>query len=572
MLVIDDNKLKLLRMKEKLLEVSFDNKDTVLSEYKEIVLDIDRTMYDKLIDMIKNANYHDQPLETQLQYLTNLENEYNSYNEFQCRYRDIYERYASDKLALSPIEDVYIDKIKERIDAINGYLINKQNLERYRKILEELNIQLIDAEKKKDAIESRFGLLEKELKNAVLNAEGRIDNNGELEYASIPKEFEKYDLNLGNLLDDNILLEQELSDANNKLSSAKDDLAAVEVCFNNMPNDVETKTQYNASYFAVLNAHYRLDLLKLASLIANEYNDYENIRDKRFKIEIVLKDRMKLLNDLGIKFKADPFEKIKVDNQLEIIELLGKNLREVSYIKEKIKNNFDIVDGINAKNKELYAKISEDVKLFKDREIVSDTIDMDDTNVENIKNEDDDRKVVFVRNPAQSLNLDLVHGKTVGVIKRVYELFNSVPVEIKKDDVIPQLVIQKGTIFTDEANPQAIFEDKSAINNDLFSDSPITVSENSVFTDEVNTGNIFESDSPKDDINNDLFSELEPFKETVLFTNKYDDVFSGGQKNMAMPELLFEDEPEAFDDNTNDEQAINELPIDEQIKVLKLVA
>ena len=562
MLVIDENKMKLLRMKEKLLEVSFDNRYQILSQYKEIVLDIDRNMYDRLIDMIKNTNYHNQPLEEQLIFLTGVENEYNDFNEFQCRYKNIYEKYADDKLVLSPIEDIYIDKIREKIDAINGYLVNKQNLDRYRQKIEELNIKLINAEKKKSEIEARFCLLEKELITNVFNAEGRIDNQGSLEYASIPKEFEKYGFDLKKLLSDNDLLMQELNNAHSGLVSKESTLEATKVCFDNMPNDIETKRLYNISYFDTLAASYKLVLLKVANLLANECNNYEEIRNKRLELKNLIKERTKILNDLRIKFvdNADPFHKIKLDEQLEIIELLGKNLQDAFQIKEKIKEMFNLVDDINIKSSELYSVISDESELFKNRDIVVTAIGEVDPLVE--ERQIDENKVINIRDVSSKMNLELMHRKTDGVIARVYELFTAVSVATKSVDVVPELVIQGNSIFTDEVDSQNIFEDSKS-------------QDNGIFVDGLATQEIFSDNKNESSINSDLFSDVEPFKETVLFTNKYDDVFAKKKMDKEeMPELFFDTEQGSFyeTEEENNKEENDDLSLDEQIKALKLVA
>lgn len=577
MLVIDENKLKLLKMKEKLLEVSYGNQDEVLSQYKEIVLDIDRNMYDKLINMIKDTNYHNQPLEEQLEFLTTLEDEYNSFYEFQCRYRDIYEKYASDKLELSSIDDIYIDKIKTIIDAINGYLVNNQNLLRYRKNIEELNVALIEAEKKKKAIEERFDSLEKELKSSILSAEGRMDNHGNLEYASVEKEFEKYGLNLEKLLNDGELLKEELNKTISLLSSEEDKLDAAKVCFNNMPN-IETKKLYNVSYFDVLNANYKLVLLNFALVLSKECDEYEDVKDKRIRLKTLIRERKKILTDLGIKYVVDPFDRIKIDGQLELVELLGKNLQNVLLVKEKIKYNFGLVDELNNKNNELYKIITDNSELFNNRNLViGNSIGVDSQ----LEHEEVDKcKVINLRDISRKLNLNLIHEKTSGVINRVYELFNSVPVVSKSEAVVPELVIEKDSIFNDETNKQEVFEDNDT--NQLFNDvvaenEDIFAKNDNIFKNEASTQGIFADDNTKKAVNDELFTEVEPFQETVLFTNKYDDVFASSndkkvdQKEIEMPELFFGSEQKVFDDNDEDEQ-VKELSLDEQIKALKLVA
>jgi len=541
-LVVDDNKLKLLRMKEKLLEVSLDNREKLLPEYKNIVIDIDKTMYEELINMIRNTNYHNLPFDEQLTFLTNLESEYNSFNEFQCRYRNIYERYSSDKLELSSISDIYIDKIREKIAAISGYLINNKNLLKHRDSLEKLNIELIEAEKKKEAIASKFISLEQALRNSVLNAEGRIDNNGELEYTSIVKEFSTNGFDLVKLLDDSSLLDREIDKANSLLLSEEEKLEAAKVCFNSMPN-IDTKKLYNISFVEVLMARYRLVLLNFAKLIANEFINYEEIKEKRENIIDLIKERIELLRDLEIKYLVDPFDRIKITEQLEIIELLGKNVQSVALIKEKIKNTFDIVEEIKSKNNELFMIISQDAALFKDTKSLSQAVEK--FTIKSKHNNEDSKIVVGIKEIPDEFNSSMVYEKTSGVISRVYQMLTNISVDTPKQDIVPQLVIQKDDTFTDRSLGEEIFE-------------------------------LGDSDASFDNmksIDDQLFSEINPFEETQLFTNKTDDVFSiesnkENEKNDEMPELFLEDNKEQLDHNKEDDLNDKVLSFDEQIQAL----
>ena len=561
MLVIDENKLKLLRMKEKLLEFPVDNQNEILSDYKEMVIDIDKVMYERLIDMIKNANYHNLPLEEQLKVLSELENEYNNFNEFQCRYRNIYEKYANDELQLSLIDNVYIDRIRSKISAINGYLVNNEKILDYRKNLEELNVELIESEKKKDAISARLQLLESELIDNVLKAEGRLDNHGSLEYASILEEFKKYDLDLAKLLDDTELLEQELSKASSLIPSEEEKMVAAKVCFNNMPN-IETKKLYSSAYVDVLNANYKLILLRIAKLVGSKFTDYESIRDKRFKIDKLINDRSKVLIDLEIKYLVDPFDRIKLKEQMEIIELLGINLQNASVIKGKIKNTFTIVDNLQEKNNELYSIITDDLELFNDNTVVSNVIDVDDDEIQEHVFRSDE--VVALKDVSDNFKLDFALDKCNAVISKVYKMINEVPVNVVTKTIVPDLVIEKDEVFDDAIDSQDIFMPSNDENIFTISD------DKEVFT---------APESPKLDVDSSLFEEVEPFEKIELFTNKYDDVFSQTQDLSLsqvdeMPELFMSNDNnfEKNKSDVNDEETVNdtdsELSFDEQIQVL----
>lgn len=174
MLVIDENKLKLLKMKEKLLEVTEGNQEAALDDYKKLAIEIDNEMYEAIINKIKNTNYHNLPLEEQLKFLTDIEKDYESFNEFQCEFRNVVEKYTDSEFDLSDIGNILIDVIRNRISIISGYLINIKNIERNKEKLEKLNTQLITEEKKKEAIEEKLIQLDDELINNMLNAEGRL--------------------------------------------------------------------------------------------------------------------------------------------------------------------------------------------------------------------------------------------------------------------------------------------------------------------------------------------------------------------------------------------------------------
>ena len=53
MLVVDNNKMKLLRMKEKLLEVSPDNYQNNLVDFRKLAIEIDNEVYNLLVNNIK---------------------------------------------------------------------------------------------------------------------------------------------------------------------------------------------------------------------------------------------------------------------------------------------------------------------------------------------------------------------------------------------------------------------------------------------------------------------------------------------------------------------------------------
>jgi len=229
----------------------------------------------------------------------------------------------------------------------------------------------------------------------------------------------------------------------------------------------------------------------------------------------------------------------------------------VTLIKEKIKNTFDIVEEIKSKNNELFIVISQDVKLFKDTKSMTQVVQ--EFKIETQHSNEDGNKVIRIKEIPGEFNSSLVHEKTSGVISRVYEMFTNIPVKVSKHNIVPELLIEKGDTFADK----------------------------SLSEETIQNGNSNTSLNEKKNIDDELFTELSPFKETILFTNKTDDVFSpvevskDREVNAVMPELFFGDNEVQFnndkEENSNDEvlsfdEQIQALLDDDTSKVKKLVA
>ena len=573
MLVFDDGKLKLLKMKEKLLELSTEGHDQILSEYKSIVLEIDKELYEALVNFIKNTDYHNVPLKEKLDFLTSVQSEYISFNEFQCKYRNIYEKYTDDKLKLSDISKIYIDKIVERIDAINGYLINIKNIEENSKKLEELNVELIDSEKKKDVVYAKFKSLEEELKNSILSAEGRLYNaNGGIEYTSIENEFSINGIDLKVILGDNNLLEQEVDEANDLMLSEKDTMNSAKICYDNMPNE-DTKKLYDDTFNNYIRAKYKLTLLRIVDLVSKEFNNYYDLKVKRIKIGDLIKERLKYLNQLGVKLLIDPFDRIRIGEQLEIIDSLQNNLKYLSSIKDKIGVIVGSIENAQTRNNELFILINQDVTFVDDKTSMSELTssfsnDTQTDDLSNISDEEYSKKIINIRKAADSFNNDIIHEKTKGVISRVYEMLTTVPLEYQHDSVIPELIIEKNNEIENVDLEKEIFEPVSPVENETMEKE-----ENGIDGDNI-------------------FREIEPFERTPLFTDKYDDnVFLKEEKSDSinevnslenvMPELFWLTNDESKKNDSSEKKDDSELSFDEQIeklmnddssKVKKLVA
>ena len=69
-----------------MLELSKDNIEETLDEYRKLALEIDRECYLTIIEKIKNSNYNNLPLEEQIKVLMEFAQDYNYLNELLLTY------------------------------------------------------------------------------------------------------------------------------------------------------------------------------------------------------------------------------------------------------------------------------------------------------------------------------------------------------------------------------------------------------------------------------------------------------------------------------------------------------
>ena len=92
MLIINENDRRLLNMKEKLLEVTGDNNESILDDYVKLAQDIDNDCYNQIVNKITKADYNRLSLEDQVKFLSEIEEDYNYLNELQWMIRNTYSK------------------------------------------------------------------------------------------------------------------------------------------------------------------------------------------------------------------------------------------------------------------------------------------------------------------------------------------------------------------------------------------------------------------------------------------------------------------------------------------------
>jgi len=617
----NENDLKLLKMKEKLLEVTDANHEENLRIYAQLAVQIDKDYYNGILNKINESNYHNQTLEEELVFLEELEKEYEQLFELQCRFKEIYERYSSSKLVLSDIDTIDIDAIKNRMSVISGYLINLKNMEDNKKELEKCNEQLILEEKKKKEIEKRLGALEDELKKSFLNAEGRVysKETNSIGYTSVVNEYKSIDIDIVTLLNDEERLTQMLKEAINNRNEKEEVLSTAMICYDNIPNK-ENKEILDSINVETVRVRYRLAMFKILDLISKKWYSYEQVKTKREELIDLIKYRKACLEQLGTKFSIDPFSRIKIEEQVKFILELGSNSKMISKIRKHMTDISDMLDEMTAMNDDFLDVIGDKVELIKDNLSMSsiDISSVDDMSLEieeeavDVKSvEYADNQVISIGDISSRFNLKRANEKSDGVIKRVMEMINGNYVtESSSEEIVPELVVEKVSTVEDDKESELSYDEQvvdSEYKNDMFektivseplfvddvkldtkeiafeNDATITPYHDGVDDEIINTNgsgllnSIDGEESNSKDI--DIFQDVTPFEETKLFDDKFDDevVDEGFSFSDEMPEAFWvtqEGDTEKDEDVISFDEQINRLLSnnDNDSKVKKLVA
>lgn len=499
MLVMDDAKAKLLKMKERLLQVTHD--DAVISEYQRLAQELDRETYDNFVEAIKNTNYNDFPLDEQLRMLNQVVSEYDTFVLLQCEYKNVYEMHTGEELELSDLSTILIDNIKKRISDLEGYLYNQECLDKGKEELEKLNLSLIEADKKREYVESKSSFLEDELLNNFLNAEGRTSlGSEEIGYASIIDEYRDNDIDVKELVKDPSLLESKIVEVDRERQANEEKAVAAQICYENAPTD-ENEDVYDAIKMDVVKSRYLLVLYRLANIISRRANKYYEMVEKRKQIKYLNTIRINCLSSMGISFIIDPFSRLKVNDQLNTLNSFEYDPEEIRLLRRKISNLTEVIESRSERDNEFRSALAEPVSFVKtDNEpivipediVVDEKIDDEKAVLEN--------QVIAISAFLYPEMIPRIKEKANGVVKRVYELFDTVP---EARTYNPELVVE-------ELPEELVSEDEMP-----------------VFEDE-------KSEPFPEEIDDELFEEIKPFEEAPLFSDRYEtDIFDGNTNNKS---------------------------------------
>lgn len=568
MLVIDDNKLKLLKMLEALLKVSNTNRTENLNNYKKIAVEVDTKAFNDIIEKIKSLNEHSHSLEEELEFLENIKDTYNQLLELQSNFKRVCETIGDKNLKLSDLSQLNIEYIENRTSAINGYLMNIKNIETNKTELQELSEQLVVEEKKKAVLENRLQNLEESLKYNFINAEGRSITNGN-QPTSIISEYKKLNLEFEELLNDTILTDKLLSEARIATNEAETTFKATKICFELNPN-IENRKILEDNNKDLLKSKYKLIMLEILKLLSQKYIDYDSFKLKRERILSLIEERKKCLQFFGIRLSIDPFDRTKLNEQLNTIMSMTDNSKLINDIRKRISELTTRTEEMSNQNSSYLMSLTDTKSLIESKTSLN---DIDITSVELPISETPKQKevaqnqVVKIGSIPPKLNMNKITQQTTSVINRVYQMLNKkseIVVERKKE-IVPELVVipsvsedvKKEPIFDATIFEESFIAPPKQLDEKGETDEVVELEE----PEEIEITTPVQSTQTSLDFG-ELFETVNPFEEPVLFTEKSDeDIPKARSENESLPVI----EPEKIEEEPNDEFELPSMPTDEMI-------
>ena len=547
-----ENDFRLLKMYSALLDNSNNANvtDENISKYCQHVHKIDTKMYKNITAKIEdNGTFMDYPLERQLEFLLELEKDYNNYFDFQEEVKRICKKNNID-IKLSDIRLINIDEIRKRINSIKKYLDNVKLIGINNDTLGSLNEQLIELNNSEDTLKKIIDRYDETLRHKIQIVSGRVKVNDKMESASISDEASKLDLDLDKLLNDSDVLNEELVKAETESKDASEQLKLTVMC----NTDNKYQDLYLKAYNEDINKKYKHVFLKIISLISkNSYNSsYEKAKEKRLELVELIKNRIKLLKELNVIFLFDPFNNLEIDKQLKSIEPYS-NLEE--RIRE-IVNRISIItidnDRLNSENNDFIEYFKEKIELLLDETTLKDIVD--ENNFDFVIESQPDNIVISVVSIPDDFVIKRAIEKAMGVINRVLSLMDK-NVQDNSSSVIPNLVIEQKT--TNEELPDSITYNNDSvfveeqntepeIENNVFLDLPSELG-----VDQNNSSTVFDDNGL--DIN--FVDDLNDNNEAI---NIKENISSGSDENLFSELSPFDDDAKLFEERTDN--GISEEP------------
>jgi len=576
----EDNKVKLLKIQHALLEALSEKKihaeteeirnrianelNISLLKYKELVTEIEHGIYLELKDRLSQLVKVDRTLEEELEQLEEIENFYNQLIEIQTRFKQTYALYSTETLILSDINKLKIELYLKRKEAIKAYLINKKNINDNKKKIEKINDELISEEQKETRIDKKIAFLDEEIIRRLLSAEGRLlvkENNQEkLQYTSITNEYQ----NIGINLEKDGYTGKNLTELNSIAEETKEKLMAATISYEVLPN-IEKKTILDEISLENVTANYQLVMGKLLVEFYTPSKNCVEALQKRERIKDLLKYRQTYITKLGIKYAADPFARLHINEQYEELKQYENNSRIIARLRRELAELNARIETLTTDNIQNLALLEGSQRAIENGEM-SVTVETNEptfndfiTDINPAEVRILDNQVVSVTDVKPNFNYKKTQEITERVLNKVYEILMHPEISIPTEKT-PELIIEQSNSnvqseIKQKTNIQPEKIEEPILPMDIFIEPEISVEKNNSLPE------IFPEVTPEVDWNPELIiepkitvssNEMEPITvEEVLQENGTNSILN--EQNPVTPEV----EPES---NFEPEEPIIEFP------------
>lgn len=208
-------------------------------------------------------------------------------------------------------------------------------------------------------------------------------------------------------------------------------------------------------------------------LVSDEANNYNDVKSKRIKLQDLFRYRVKYLKELGIDYLVDPFSRIKLDNQIEILDKMGDNSKEIVNITKNMgKVNSRLEQLVDDRNRLLGELNNKEEFIIDDLSMSQIALEISSTSDEEEKYRDN--QVVKISSVPIMMNSRKIYEKTSGVLSRVNKMMGNIGTGLRDEDevVSPQLVISPAEDnleeIKDSANSSNKINENKIDTNDLF--------------------------------------------------------------------------------------------------------
>ena len=551
-----EKKFKILRTSIMLGNVR--NRDEMLSNYEETAREVDKLKRGVYEELLASKMYTTTTLEDERDRLSALieltDKRIKERNDFIDDYIKVTTNFLDDLPRVSNEDE--LPQYKVRLDNINEYLGNCEEINRLNNILREKKQELEEKYESKASNELINAKLENELIDEFNKFTAKDEYYSSLNYTDIDNELVKIDSNL-----------EDKKEVMNTFISSYEALKNAGISGSEKEEYLSYVNDSKKDYYNELEKKYVLNIYKL---VLDRQSDYDLLYQKRLYIDNIFKDRLRNREELGItsRDELEGFYNI-CNEQFSIIKSQKINIENIEKLVIEIadyENKLEELDNANSK--------VEVLDLLNEYSVDKPEIEKVDMPVEEEVREEVVRKnidenggpkpsnmVVSVNEPIK-INVKNATDTAKLVMKKVVivlepKRFNNKKDKLKEAEKELEEIKQRSKTLENE-NIEKVVEEKEDVNPVVevpIESEPEKVVDNNLFEDKVEKEETNIEEEKKDVFDtDDTFITLDTNNDT---DDKYDDVFVDNNQGGININLDTKEMNDAKDIFTTNEVKIN---------------